>query len=107
VTRAIKYWSDAGFNINPKPKRKDCSSPSTYGQIVIDNFRDGNPRDLNGTSRLRNYKGYKYFTRVDIKIKKSLSNEVDIFKHELGHAVGLNDEYDDPYSIMVHKKGYD
>lgn len=107
VSRAIKYWADAGYEINPTPKRKSCALPSAYGQIVIDNFRDGNPRNVNGTSKLRNYEGYKYFTRVDIKIKKSLSKEVEIFKHELGHAVGLNDEHNDPRSIMVHKKVYD
>ena len=107
VKKAIKFWVDHGFNINPKPSFKDCSAPIAFGQITIDYFKEGdNPNNFNGRSREYTYSGQHTLLEVEITIKASLENEIDLLKHELGHALGLDDDRTGKALVMRHSRKY-
>ena len=107
VKEAIKFWIDNGFNIDPNPSYKDCDRPISFGQITIDYFEEGdNPKNLNGRTREWSYIGKNELLEVEIKIKPSLENEIDLIKHELGHALGLDDDRTGKAVVMRHARNY-
>ena len=107
VQEAIKFWIDNGFNVNPKPSYKDCNTPISFGQITIDYFKKGdNPNNSNGRSREYTYAGQHALLEVEIAIKASLENEIDLLKHELGHALGLDDDTTGSAVVMRHSRMY-
>ena len=81
VQEAIKFWIDNGFNVN-------------------------NPNNSNGRSREYTYSGQHALLEVEIAIKASLENEIDLLKHELGHALGLDDDTTGSAVVMRHSRMY-
>ena len=70
-------------------------------------FKKGdNPKNSNGRSREYTYTGQNVLLEVEIAIKVSLENEIDLLKHELGHALGLDDDTTGSAVVMRHSRMY-
>ena len=108
VSQAIQFWISQGYKIQTSVKTKDCSQKIKIGQIVIDYFSPGdNPEYFNAVAHSFNFKGDSMQRAyAKIYVRKSLQDEPDIYKHELGHALGLDDEYNNYDSVMTHEKVY-
>ena len=107
VRPSVFVCSDTDINIDPNPSYKDCDRPISFGQITIDYFEEGdNPKNLNGRTREWSYIGKNELLEVEIKIKPSLENEIDLIKHELGHALGLDDDRTGKAVVMRHARNY-
>ena len=110
VKKAISFWIDSGYRLNPVPEYKNCKEEPRQGEIRIDYLRNSsdnlNPSTHNGVSETYNFSNTKMYYCAELWINKELQEHVEIFKHELGHAVGLKDEYNNHASVMTHRKNY-
>lgn len=108
VKQAVDFWIDQGFKINPHVNHKDCNNPIKIGQIVIEYFAPGkNPSYYNALANSYNFKNnsnHRAYSKI--YVRKSLEKEVDIYKHEIGHSLGLEDDYSNYDSVMTHEKIY-
>jgi hypothetical protein len=108
VEQAVSFWVNQGFKINSKVGLKDCNGPLIVGQIIITYFEQGQNREsFNAADHSYNFKidtTRRAYSKIFIK--PSLRNEVDIFKHEIGHSLGLKDSYNNHESVMTHSKSY-
>ena len=110
VKNAIDFWIGAGYSLNPIPKYKNCKEKPRQGEIRIDYLRNSsdnfNPSTHNGISETYNFSNTKVYYYAALWINKDLQGHTAIFKHELGHAMGLKDEYNNYMSVMTHHKNY-
>ena len=108
VSQAVDFWISQGFKIQRDVRIKDCSQGIKIGQITIKYFAPGdNPEYYNAVAHSYNFENNNMKRAyAKIYVRKSLKDEVDIYKHEIGHALGLNDEYNNYDSVMTHEKVY-
>ena len=108
VSQAVNFWISQGFKIQKDVKVKDCSREIQIGQITIEYFGSGeNPEYYNAVAHSYNFENNSMKKAyAKLYVRKSLKDEVDIYKHEIGHAIGLSDEYSDYQSFMTHEKVY-
>ena len=107
VKQAIDFWNSKGYRLKEDPVYKRCDGETKYGQITIDTFKQGeNLENKNGNASLYSFSGTKNYYCVEIKLNKNLANELELIKHELGHAIGLDDDPTGYLEVMIHQRDY-